>query len=80
MAKMKTAIENERNNFDDSGYFFMKQFPPASVNNSRAIVFNKLVKMTATPSERTARLLENMADGLDVDYLGGYDEGEGPKE
>lgn len=44
-----------------------KQYPPASVNNSRRYVLRKIEQFNRNPSEKLAREIENLT-GLTADF------------
>lgn len=61
----------------------LSQFPPSSVNNSRAIVKEKLERMSKNPNDRTAKELDNLGfsvDHDDRDHMGEWLESDFSKE
>lgn len=46
----------------------LSKMAPASINNSRKIAINKLKSMEQYPSEAKSQELQDMIDGISIDY------------
>lgn len=76
MSLLKDQMERDSRKFDDTDYFMQKQvtengywqFIEFQPEPGAVKELKKLKKLSETPSERSARLVESMIEGISIDH------------